>query len=322
MKNQIDDLGVVGVVVEDWDISREYKAKTITTDYSTWIAYISRKNVPAYTPITDIEYWKPLTRLQTELALDYNNFKEYILAQFGTLDKEVKSFLHTTEPGTALSDSFGMDEMIGINQKAITDAINKIWQKLELLSGETYQGIVMTVTPTYFIGEDGCRVHITARTTEANGIFEEIALYANGMLLVKDSNKDYLEFDTFIDETTVIKCDAQIMGVPYTRQETIVHYNSFWLGVGSTYEDVMTVEHVIPITNGMRGAYDVTVEKDGDYIIIIVGDNLKEGFIRADMNGMEIPMTESTVMVEDNSYTVFRSVNGFMAGTYNIDING
>ena len=37
----IDDLGVVGIVVDDWDIAKEFKPKTITTDYSSWITYNS-----------------------------------------------------------------------------------------------------------------------------------------------------------------------------------------------------------------------------------------------------------------------------------------
>ena len=74
MKLEIDDLGVCGVVVEDWAIEKSFKPKTITTDYSSWIAYISRRAVPANTPITDNYYWKPLTRLQTQLLFDYNEF--------------------------------------------------------------------------------------------------------------------------------------------------------------------------------------------------------------------------------------------------------
>lgn len=62
MKLQIEDLGFVGIVVEDWDITREYKPRTITTDYSTWASYISRKFVPANTPLNNTEYWKPIIK--------------------------------------------------------------------------------------------------------------------------------------------------------------------------------------------------------------------------------------------------------------------
>jgi hypothetical protein len=83
----------------------------------------------------------------------------------------------------------------------------------------------------------------------------------------------------------------------------------------------MDVQHVIPITNGMRGAYDVIVH-EGEHIIVIVGESLREGFIRADINGVEIAFTESTVTVDDNTYRVFVSKDTYQAGTYNIDING
>ena len=62
MKLQIDELGFVGINVADWNINRSYRKLTIITDYSTWITYISRKNVPAGIPLTDNEYWKPILK--------------------------------------------------------------------------------------------------------------------------------------------------------------------------------------------------------------------------------------------------------------------
>lgn len=237
-----------------------------------------------------------------------------------SLEVQVKSFLESAG-GTALTDEFGSNDYLGVNQKTLTNAINKIWEVLENITGESLQGIDMTVTPSYFISESGCNVHINASTVTTNGIFEHIAFYVNGELIVEDENVDYLDFDTYIKETSVIKCVAKIMGIEYTRQEVVTHYNSFWLGAGTSYEDIMDVEHVIPITNGIRGSYDVNVEQ-GDHIIVIIGESLKEGFIRADINSVEIPFTESTVTVDGNNYKVFTSVNTYVEGTYNIDIEG
>lgn len=62
MKLQIDELGFVGINVADWNINRFYRKLTITTDYNTWITYISRKNVPAGIPLTNNEYWKPILK--------------------------------------------------------------------------------------------------------------------------------------------------------------------------------------------------------------------------------------------------------------------
>lgn len=223
--------------------------------------------------------------------------------------------------GFAVSNEFGDDPYIGVSQKAITAAFNKLWSKIEDITGEILQGISMIVTPEYFIGEDGCDVHINASTAEANGTFEHIAFYIDGELLAEAQNVEFFEYDTHIDDTSVIMCKAKIMGVEYQQQKVITHYNSFWLGAGTDYSDVMTVQNVIPITNGMRGAYDVNVQQ-GEHIIIVIGDSLKDGFIRADINSVEIPFVESTVTLENKTYRVFTSVNTYNAGTYNIDING
>lgn len=223
--------------------------------------------------------------------------------------------------GWAISNEFGSNTHIGISQKTLTAAFNRLWSKLEDITGEALQGINMLVTPDYFISETGADVHITANTVETNGIFEHIAFYGNGTLIAEADNVDYFEFDHHIDETTVIECVAKIMGIEYTRQHIVTHYNSFWLGAGSSYNDIMNVSHVIPITNGMRGAYDVSVAA-GQHIIVVVGDSLKAGFIRADMNGFEIPFTETSIVKDNVTYRVFTSVNTYNAGTYNIDING
>ena len=232
----------------------------------------------------------------------------------GILEKGIEDLQNQVDAleihGIAVSNEFGSDTHISISQKTMTDAINRLWSKIEEMTGEALQGINMTVTPDFFISEDGADVTITANTVETNGIFESIAFYGNGELIASAENVDTFEHHAHIDETTIIKCVAKIMGVEYTAQHIITHYNSFWLGAGTAYSDIMDESHVIPITNGMRGAYDVTVA-DGDNTIIVVGDSLKEGFIRADMNGFEIPMTESSVTVDGVAYKVFTSVNTY-----------
>lgn len=321
MKLQTEDLGNVGLIIEDWNISRSYRPRTMTIDYSTWITYISRKEVPAGIELTNNEYWKPYGRIEQELLFNYEKFKEKMEHDMNYLQQLVDSFLASSQYGVALANEFGSKQYVGINQKTITEAINKIWSKLEDMTGEALQGINMTVTPDYFISEDGADVHIHANTVETDGIFEHIAFYIDGTLIAEADNVDVFEHDVHIDATSIIKCVAKIMGVEYTAQHIITHYNSFWLGAGTVASDIMDESHVIPITNGMRGAYDVTVADD-EHIIIVVGDSLKEGFIRADMNGFEIPMVESSVTVDGVDYKVFTSVNTYNAGTYNIDING
>lgn len=247
----------------------------------------------------------------------YNKAKPYL----DDLQNQIDSF---NEHGLSVSNMFGDNEHIGISQKALTDAVNRIWSKIADITGEVTQGISMSVSPTYYIGESGCTVHITASTIDLFGIFEELEFYWNAETepFAKITEPtDTFEFDTEISETTLIKCRAKILGIWYTEQKLITHYDSFWLGAGSTYQSVMTNQNLIPVGHHMRGAYDITAS-EGNHIFIILGESLAEGFIRADMNGMEIAFTQSTVTIDGNTYKVFTSEDTYQAGTYNIDING
>ena len=179
----------------------------------------------------------------------------------------------------------------------------------------------MAVTPEYYIGEEGSNIHVTATTVDTVGVFEQLDFYINGQLINHGENVDYMEFDTEITETSVVTCVAKILGVEYQRQAIITHYSSFWLGAGSTYTNVMKNSNLRPIANGMRGAYNIDLAS-GQKIIIVLGESLREGFIRADINGVEIAFVETTQTVDGNTYKVLTSENTYQAGTYNIDING
>lgn len=110
------------------------------------------------------------------------------------------------------------------------------------------------------------------------------------------------------------------MGIEYTKQTAVTHYNSFWMGAGTDFHTIMDESHVIPIDNGMKGNYGITFNQ-GDNLFIIVGESLRGQFERADMNGFEIPFEESTATIDGTTYKVFTSSNKYAAGTYNIDIN-
>ena len=241
------------------------------------------------------------------------------------LDAKIKEFEELIKDFTiekvGLTNEFGDSQIAAVSQKALTDAFHKVWSTLGEITGEVYEGISMIVTPEYYIGEDGCTVHVTASTINTNGVFEHIAFYLNDVLIAEYNNKDFIEFDTSVTDTAVIKCAAKIMGRTYIEQKLITHYSSFWLGAGNTYADIMNVDHVIPITNGMRGAYDINISQ-GQHIIVVVGETLADKFIRADINGIEIEFNKSTVTIGDTNYKVFTSVNTYQAGTINIDING
>ena len=228
------------------------------------------------------------------------------------------------EHGVFVSNEFGTDKHIGISQKTLTDAINKIWQKIEDMTGEILQGINMVVTPTFFVSEDGCDVHISANTVETNGIFEKIQFFVDGESIYEDTFKEYVSFDHHLDIKNeyeyVIMCKAKIMGIEYTRQQIVTRYNEFYVGSGSTYSDVMDSAHARQLNGTMRHNYDVEFN-NGDKLIIVMGASLRPGFIRADLNGAEIELTEETITIDGKNYVVFTS-EAWSDGEYNIDING
>lgn len=218
--------------------------------------------------------------------------------------------------GLALSNKFGNDPHIGISQKTLTAAINDIWYKLEEITGETLVGINLTVTPEYYIGEEGCDVNIAAETVTENGIIEYIKVFVNDELIAEGEDEHEFEFDVHISDTSEIKCLAQVLGVVYERKVTITHYSPFWVGAGSTYSSVMTMANI----RNIGGNYNIPFTA-GQNLIIVVEDILRDRFVRADMNGVEIQFTETTQTISGKTYKVLTSENTYQAGTYNIDIN-
>lgn len=220
-----------------------------------------------------------------------------------------------------------LSKAVPVSLEVLNEALGRVWDKIEDMTGEVLHGIQMSVSPTYFVGEDGADVHITASSRNSGEKFDQIAFYANDELVVKEKNTDYLEFDFHITEDTDVKCEAYLLGRKYTQEKTITKYSAFWMGSGDNYQEVMVRENLVPkaprtLPSDLRFSEDVTVAEDGQYIILIMGSSLSEGFIRADMNGFEIPFEAEDITVDNKSYKVYKSLNTYQAGTYNIDING
>lgn len=232
-------------------------------------------------------------------------------------DKDLQNQIDSLQiSGLALSNKFGDDPHIGISQKTLTAAINNIWYKLEEITGETLVGINLTVTPEYYIGEEGCDVNIAAETVTENGIIEYIKVFVNDELVAEGEDEHEFEFDVHISDTSEIKCLAQVLGVVYERKVTITHYTPFWVGAGTTYSSVMTMGNI----RNIGGNYNITFTA-GQNLIIVVEDIIRDRFVRADMNGVEIQFTETTQTISGKTYKVLTSENTYQTGTYNIDIN-
>lgn len=242
----------------------------------------------------------------------FNRIAEDLENQVGALD----------ESGAAFSDRFGPNPHIGISQQALTDAWNNVYHLLEEALNRTLLGFTWNVTPTYIYGEWPTTIRITALPTNPEDKFEYIKLSVDGETVDEVVEKvSTYAFNVDLQESVNIRMDAQVLGVAYYRATEVRHYDSFWMGGGANYADVMIEADNINFSEGTRLAKDVTVG-DGEHIIIVMGNTWVPAFIRADMNGAEIEFDETTVTIGDNSYKVLTSKNVFEAGTYNIDING
>ena len=94
----------------------------------------------------------------------------------------------------------------------------------------------------------------------------------------------------------------------------------FFIGVGSSYTDVLDKAHMKPVNKAMKLSVNLTCA-NGDNIIVAIADSFRSNFVRADMSGTQIPFTESQETVDGIVYDILISDNSYQAGTYNIEIN-
>ena len=328
MKLQIDDLGFVSINVEDWDINLSFPRLTLTTDYSTWITYISRKAVPAGTPITDIKYWKPIGRIHNDIVFDYDKFKKEVITKLGAfgnlinalakriddLETQMQSFLATSSGGEAFSNMYGNSEVMGVTQKALTETINGLYELIFDALGMEVGDVQITISPDGFFSNEAAIVNIAA--TADYGLFDFVKVYFDGEKVLEETSIKTFSEDLTISKTTIIKVEAQVLGKLYTYEKTITMASDFFIGAGATYEDVYNPQYTRPYDGNPTGQYTINVE-EGQRIIIILPTADVSKIEQIEMNDFNIPMDTTTFGI----YTAFTSLNTYQAGTYTIDIN-
>lgn len=328
MKLQIDDLGFVSINVEDWDINLPFPRLTLTTDYSTWITYISRKAVPAGTPITDIKYWKPIGRIKNDIVFDYDKFKQDVTKQLGifgslisvlakridALETQMQSFLATASGGEAFSNTYGNSEVMGVTQKALTETLDGLYKLIFDALGIEVGDVQISITPDGFFSNEAAVVNIAA--TADYGLFDFVKIYFNGKKVLEETSIKTFSKDLTIGKTTGIKVEAQVLGKLYTYEKTVTMASDFFIGAGATYEDVYNPQYTRPYDGNPTGQYTINVE-EGQRIIIILPTSDVSKIEQIEMNDFNIPMDTTTFGI----YTVYTSLNTYKAGTYTIDIN-
>lgn len=225
--------------------------------------------------------------------------------------------------GVAVSNFFGDNTNIGISQKTLTYAINRIYDLLEEALDRTLKEFTWEVTPIYVYGQEPTAVTVTALPVEEGGILEHVELWVDGEIIENATAEGVTSYAyTFETNKTVdVTLKAQVLGIPYERSQRVTHYDSFWMGGAANYTSIYNhTDKVVDVSNGMRTSKNITIN-DGEYIFIVLGNYLKDAFVRADINGVEIPFlpADTTTL---SGFTIYKSENTYQAGTYNIDING
>ena len=243
---------------------------------------------------------------------------------YKSITQELYSMIASLQVGgIALSQKFGYREDIGISQKTLTKAIGRIWDELGTLTGKTYMDYTLTVQPTFIPKEGVTTVTVTADCSEAISDFDSIKFYVNEVLKAESHDVTrYIENLTIENEgVSTIKAVGVIFGKTITKESQVTKILPFFMGSGQNYQEVMVPECQKELIGTLEGDYDVTIRNTGDYMFIIIPVSHKDEFRRADMNGLGLKVEIPLSAEEHEDFVVYKSLNTYKAGTYNIDID-
>lgn len=90
MKTIEEELGKVSLTCNGQWNNRPYERLCIVHD-GFYASYISRKAVPAGIPLSNEEYWQPISKLREDLVIDYETFKKEILELIAVVQRGLKA---------------------------------------------------------------------------------------------------------------------------------------------------------------------------------------------------------------------------------------
>lgn len=257
---------------------------------------------------------------------DQKGLKEQLRA-LKDRDKDLQGQIDALQiGGWAISQMFGNDTHIGISQNTLTNLFGRLWEVIGEIKGKDYMDFTLTVNPAYTYREGDVPVTITADCTDTVSYFDSIKLYVDDVLVDEATNINLLTTVATISQTSSVKAVGVIVGKTIEKELSVIKELPTFMGsapANGTYLDVMVSANWKEIEGTLEGAYDITVNHDGDNIYIILPISMKDEFRRivtrngVDMNGFEFPLE----LTETVDLVIAKSVNTYRAGTYNIDIN-
>ena len=91
MKTQKQDLGKVSLTCNGtWDAGKQYDRLCIVND-GNFASYISKKDVPIGTVLSDERFWQPIANLRDDIKIDYETFKKEWLELLTSIQIKLRS---------------------------------------------------------------------------------------------------------------------------------------------------------------------------------------------------------------------------------------
>ena len=322
MRTQTDNLGKVSITVEEdyWSLTKDYDKLTIVEKADEFGTFISRKPVPAGTLLTDRKYWIRFSSLKEEIVLQFGE----LVNRLNNLDINIekkeeeiyKAIASLTAGGLVLKQTFGNSEIVGISQKAITEKLDYIQDKIDKLHPGTI-GTTINVTPNLIYTNVDTDVTIKVKTVN-NKTADSIKLLANDEIIGETRNVSEFVTTEIINKTTVVKTVTTQEGFTYESSDNIISVYPIYYGTGTNNT---TPEHTnqASIRTSPNGTYNVEVTKNGDYVFFIVPKTMNIN--KATMNGFAFPLEASYNHPTDDKYKIYRSSNTSDAETLIIVIS-
>ena len=215
--------------------------------------------------------------------------------------------------GVTLKDELGDSTEFGVTQRAITEAIDSLGDRIDEIGNASLYNFSLMVSPEYLSTYGGG--DITTTCTYEYGNFDSIKVYIGDTLAGEAEDTDTLTVTGSIQETTTIRAEAVIGGVTVTREHVVKYYSPSFIGSGSVSVDLVNSSRAIGYAGSLNVSCMVDV-RDGDRIIAVTPKDSEIQIDKAYMSGIVIPMNTT----DTQSYTVMESVNAYKAGRYEIGI--
>lgn len=287
MQTYKDKLGKASITVEQgyWNINKDYNKLIVVEKEGTFGTFLSRKPVPAGTPLTNRTYWIPFSSLKEEIVIAY---QQWVNRYGGIIESE-----------TAILN--------GIQQ-----VMNDVYTHLP--QGIYVEGNIDCV-------EHGSEDDLVLSFGTTNNKEGNFSVYVNNSLYGHYDNIKTKELIIHIAEDTNVKVECTQNGYTFIGSWNVAILYSCYVGYGLLYQDVFeNDEFKIETKIDISDNYVVNADVENGFIFICVPKDKTIFDIK--MSGFEIPMENPIIVAnsENIEYKIYKSINSYEEGNHVIYI--